>query len=58
MNEELNLKQVFADFVNFVSRNNKLIILCMKTFDNGYELRKKTLQRNLNQRKQKVIGLS
>ena len=27
MNEELNLKQAFAGFVNFVSRNNKLIIL-------------------------------
>ena len=41
-----------------VWRNHKLIVLCTKTFVNGYELRKKTLQRNLSQRKHKVIGLS
>ena len=27
MNEELNLKQAFSDFVNFISRNSRLIIL-------------------------------
>ena len=26
MTEELNLKEVFANFVNFISRNNKLIL--------------------------------